>query len=98
VRAGEERPATQASLRLNCAFHINGQSDSSLKRIIPEPHVPSRGSQARGTRLAMERIPLHFWEMEFSIQYHVTINSQLNDQNSIRYYIMCSSNVLYQDF
>ena len=36
---------------------------------------------------AMERIPLHSWEMEFSIQYHVTINSQLNDQNSIRYYI-----------
>jgi hypothetical protein len=35
----------------------------------------------------MERIPLHSWEMEFSIQYHVTINSQLNDQNSIRYYI-----------
>ena len=31
----------------------------------------------------MERIPLHSWEMEFSIQYHVTINSQLNDQNSI---------------
>jgi hypothetical protein len=27
---------------------------------------------------AMERIPLHSWEMEFSIQYHVTINSQLN--------------------
>ena len=37
---------------------------------------------------AMERIPLHSWEMEFSIQYHVTINSQLNDQNSIRYYII----------
>ena len=36
---------------------------------------------------AMERVPLHSWEMEFSIQYHVTINSQLNDQNSIRYYI-----------
>jgi hypothetical protein len=35
----------------------------------------------------MERIPLHSWEMEFSIQYQVTINSQLNDQNSIRYYI-----------
>jgi hypothetical protein len=33
----------------------------------------------------MERIPLHSWEMEFSIQYHVTINSQLNNQNSIRY-------------
>jgi hypothetical protein len=37
---------------------------------------------------AMERIPLHSWEMEFSIQYHVTINSQLNDENSIRYYII----------
>jgi hypothetical protein len=44
----------------------------------------------KGTRKsAMERIPLHSWEMEFSIQYHVTINSQLNDQNSIRYYITC---------
>jgi hypothetical protein len=30
---------------------------------------------------AMERIPLHFWETEFTIQYHVTISSQLNDQN-----------------
>jgi hypothetical protein len=36
------------------------------------------------------RIPLHSWEMEFSIQYHVTVNSQLNDQNSIRYYIIVS--------
>jgi hypothetical protein len=42
---------------------------------------------------AMERIPLHSWDMEFSIQYHVTINSQLNDQNSIRYYII--NNQLY---
>ena len=38
-------------LRLNYAFHFNGQSDSSLKRIIPEPRVPSRGLQAQGTRL-----------------------------------------------
>ena len=37
---------------------------------------------------AMERILLHSWEIEFSIQYHVTINSQLNDQNSLRYYII----------
>ena len=43
---------------------------------------------------AMERIPLHSWEMEFSIQYHVTINSQLNDQNSIRYY----SSVIFAHF
>ena len=42
---------------------------------------------------AMERIPLHSWEMEFSIQYHVTINSQLNDQNSIRYYITFTDHV-----
>jgi hypothetical protein len=27
---------------------------------------------------AMERIPLHSWEMEFSIQYHLTINNSLN--------------------
>ena len=33
----------------------------------------------------MERIPLHSWEMEFSIQYHVTINSQLNDQVKVLY-------------
>ena len=45
---------------------------------------------------AMERIPLHSWEMEFSIQYHVTINSQLNYQNSIRYYIICT--VCVDDF
>jgi hypothetical protein len=38
-------------LRLNYAFHFNDQSDCSLKRTIPEPRVPSRGSQARGTRL-----------------------------------------------
>ena len=37
---------------------------------------------------AMERIPLRSWEIEFSIQYHVTLNSQLNDQNSIKYYII----------
>ena len=40
---------------------------------------------------AMERVPLHSWEMEFSIQNHVTINSQLNDQNSIRYYIILNT-------
>jgi hypothetical protein len=43
-------------IRLNYAFHLNGQSDSSLKRIIPEPRVPSRGSQARGTRLPQRRL------------------------------------------
>jgi hypothetical protein len=37
--------------RIELPIHFNGQSDFSLKRIIPEPHVPSRGSQARGTRL-----------------------------------------------
>jgi hypothetical protein len=42
----------------NPKFHVNGQSDSSLKRIIPEHHVPSRGSQARGTRLLVDNILL----------------------------------------
>ena len=41
---------------------------------------------------AMECIPLHSWEIEFSVQYHVTINSQLNDQNSIRYFIIYFKN------
>ena len=36
----------------------------------------------------MERIPLHSWEMGLSIQYHMTIINQLNDQNSMRYYII----------
>jgi hypothetical protein len=48
-----EAKSQESWLRLNYAFHINGQSDSSLKRIIPEPRVPSRGSQARGTRLVI---------------------------------------------
>jgi hypothetical protein len=43
------KPGILAKIELR--IHFNGQSDSSLKRIIPEPHVPSRGSQARGMRL-----------------------------------------------
>jgi hypothetical protein len=43
------KPRILAKIELR--IHFNGQSDSSLKRIIPEPRVPSRGSQARGTRL-----------------------------------------------
>jgi hypothetical protein len=45
------KPGIMAKIELR--IHFNGQSDSSLKRIIPEPHVPSRGSQARGTRLGL---------------------------------------------
>jgi hypothetical protein len=43
------KPGILAKIELR--IHFNGQSDSSLKRFIPEPRVPSRGSQARGTRL-----------------------------------------------
>jgi hypothetical protein len=43
------KPGIMAKIELR--IHFNGQSDSSLKRIIPEPSFPSRGSQARGTRL-----------------------------------------------
>ena len=37
--------------KIELRIHFNSQSESSLKRIIPEPSFPSRGSQARGTRL-----------------------------------------------
>ena len=46
----------------------------------------------------MERIPLHSWEMEFSIQYHVTINSQFkrSEFNKVLYNTfhctLCESN------
>jgi hypothetical protein len=43
------KPGIMAKIELR--IHFNGQSDSSLKRIIPEPSFPSQGSQARGTRL-----------------------------------------------
>ena len=43
------KPGIVAKIELR--IHFNGQSESSLKRIIPEPSFPSKGSQARGTRL-----------------------------------------------
>jgi hypothetical protein len=39
------------------------------------------------TQSAIVRILLHSWEMELSIQYHVTIINQSNDLNVMRYYI-----------
>ena len=45
------KPGILAKIELR--IHFNGQSDSSLKRIIPEPSFPSQGSQARGTRLVV---------------------------------------------
>ena len=45
------KPGIVAKIELR--IHFNGQSESSLKRIIPEPSFLSRGSQARGTRLAI---------------------------------------------
>jgi hypothetical protein len=44
------KPGILAKIELR--IHFNAQSDSSLKRIILEPRVPSRRSQARGTRLS----------------------------------------------
>ena len=56
------KPGILAKIELR--IHFNGQSDSSLKRIIPEPSFPSQGSQARGTRLlpkaAHYSSPVHF--------------------------------------
>ena len=48
------KPGILAKIELR--IHFNGQSDSSLKRIIPEPSFPSQGSQARGTRLPWVRL------------------------------------------
>ena len=53
------KPGILAKIELR--IHFNGQSDSSLKRIIPEPSFPSQGSQARGTRLQ----ELLFWHDNF---------------------------------
>jgi hypothetical protein len=49
------KPGILAKIELR--IHFNGQSDSSLKRIIPEPSFPSQGSQARGTRLTLFHLP-----------------------------------------
>ena len=51
------KPGILAKIELR--IHFNGQSDSSLKRIIPEPSFPSQGSQARGTRLTL--VPKRPW-------------------------------------
>ena len=47
------KPGIVAKIELR--IHFNSQSESSLKRIIPEPSFPSRGSQARGTRLPNDK-------------------------------------------
>jgi hypothetical protein len=58
---------------------------------ILSPNSYEKHFQLMDAKSAMERIPLHSWKMEFSIQYHMTINSQLNDQNSIKYYIKANN-------
>ena len=55
------KPGIVAKIELR--IHFNGQSDSSLKRIIPEPRVPSRGSQARGTRLLPYIMSSYHWSI-----------------------------------
>ena len=50
------KPGILAKIELR--IHFNGQSDSSLKRIISEPSFPSQGSQARGTRLGRSCLDL----------------------------------------
>ena len=68
------KPGILAKIELR--IHFNGQSDSSLKRIIPEPSFPSQGSQARGTRL---------WD--YPVITHRTLEQyipQINKQNSRR--------------
>jgi hypothetical protein len=54
------KPGIVAKIELRIRF--NGQSESSLKRIIPEPSFPSRVSQARGTRLGTRLTSISFPE------------------------------------
>ena len=76
-------------VKINC----DNRTRSILTDTIYRKHKECNGIKRIAlAKSAMERIPLHSWEMEFSVQYHVTMNSQLNDQNSIRYcilYIVC---------
>jgi hypothetical protein len=43
---------------------------------------------------AMERIPLHSWEMEFSVQYHATINSQAHCMKRLSKHIFFKIEIL----
>jgi hypothetical protein len=54
-------------------IHFNGQSDSSLKQIIPEPSFPSQRSQARGTRL----------EIQLNVRPNLRPNPRLPSQSSL---------------
>ena len=82
----EFRISGQNKLRSPYEKYFDGRDLSKTQRV----QCNKTSSIIALANSAMERIPLHSWEMEFSIQYHVTINSQLNDQNSIRYYIILS--------
>jgi hypothetical protein len=57
------KPGILAKIELR--IHFNGQSDSSLKRIIPEPSFPSQGSQARGTRLGQRLDTIKMWHSTY---------------------------------
>jgi hypothetical protein len=63
------KPGILAKIELR--IHFNGQSDSSLKWIIPEPSFPSQGSQARGTRLEQCKLAIHFAEHNFGPFGHI---------------------------
>ena len=66
---------------LTDAIYRKHKECNGIKRIV----------QLHSQRVEWNVFQLHSWEMEFSIQYHVTINSQINDQNSRRYYIMLNN-------
>jgi hypothetical protein len=62
--------------------------DSSLKRIIPEPHVPSRGSQARGTRL------LRIWPYKEDFYMYWGILRSQGQAQKVRVIVCCSQKSL----
>ena len=81
-------PSFEYWVKINCDYRTRSILTDAIYRKHKECNGTKRIVGYNCTRKsAMERIPLHSWEMEFSIQYHANINSQLNDQKSIRYYI-----------
>ena len=74
------KPGIMAKIELR--IHFNGQSDSSLKRIIPEPSFPSQGSQARGTRLRASLTCVVFVERNIAFLGLVVMPKESNQPKS----------------
>jgi hypothetical protein len=76
-------------VKINC----DHRTRSILTDAIYQKHMEYKmNSTIALARSAMERIPLHSWEMEFSIQYHMTITANIkrSEFNKVLYNIVYS--------